>query len=281
VECFRFDCGVVEPVRLGKWVGELGRVVIRVGGLGVLVVFRRLRIPKTAEVLVTTLDDVHRFDNARQVSAYIGLVPRQYQSGETDRNGRITKRGWRLLRTILLECAWCALRYNDWARESDAEIAEQTNLLPDAVAWYERIYFNVRDRLNARIWILKTIRCRGGRESMECGDSLSRIERFQFYKLMGYFGGPVVLDVAIGALSDRLVEKQYEITGWLDDAMRSRIKQLAILSVRRLDGRDAIGVFRAHADLMNRNLDRDDPSQMIEKNIEAFLEHLPWDVADR
>ncbi len=65
---------------------------------------------KTAEVLVTALDDVHRFDNARQVSAYIGLVPRQYQSGETDRFGRITKRGSRLLRAKLLECAWVSLQ---------------------------------------------------------------------------------------------------------------------------------------------------------------------------
>ena len=72
---------------------------------------------KTAEVIVTALDDVDRFDNARQVSAYIGLVPRQYQSGETDRNGRITKRGSRLLRTMLLECAWVSLRYNPWARD--------------------------------------------------------------------------------------------------------------------------------------------------------------------
>ena len=71
---------------------------------------------RTAEAIVTTLDDVDRFDNARQVSSYIGLVPRQYQSGETDRNGRITKRGSRLLRTLLLECAWISVRYNDWSR---------------------------------------------------------------------------------------------------------------------------------------------------------------------
>lgn len=71
---------------------------------------------KTAEVLVTALDDPQRFQNARQVSAYIGLVPRQYQSGETDRHGRITKRGSRLVRTMLLECAWVSLRYNAWAR---------------------------------------------------------------------------------------------------------------------------------------------------------------------
>jgi hypothetical protein len=65
---------------------------------------------------VACIDDPHRFENGRQVSAYFGLVPRQYQSGETDRNGRITKRGNPLARTILVECAWVSLRYNPWAK---------------------------------------------------------------------------------------------------------------------------------------------------------------------
>ena len=72
--------------------------------------------PRTAEILVACIDDPHRFDNGRQVSAYFGLIPRQYQSGETDRNGRITKRGNPLARTILVECAWASLRYNPWAK---------------------------------------------------------------------------------------------------------------------------------------------------------------------
>ena len=70
----------------------------------------------TAEAIVCAIDDAKRFKSARQVSAYAGLVPKQYQSGETDRRGRITKRGPRMLRTLLLECAWCSLRYNQWAR---------------------------------------------------------------------------------------------------------------------------------------------------------------------
>ena len=74
--------------------------------------------PRTAEILVACLDDPRRFANGRQVSAYFGLVPRQYQSGETDRNGRITKRGNPLARTILVECAWVSLRYNPWARKT-------------------------------------------------------------------------------------------------------------------------------------------------------------------
>jgi len=44
------------------------------------------------------------FEKNRQVAAYFGLVSRQYQSGETDPNGRITKRGNPLARTILVEC---------------------------------------------------------------------------------------------------------------------------------------------------------------------------------
>jgi transposase len=39
-----------------------------------------------------------------------------FQSGETDRRGRITRRGPALLRKLLVECAWVMLRYNGWAR---------------------------------------------------------------------------------------------------------------------------------------------------------------------
>jgi transposase len=70
----------------------------------------------TAEVVAAYLNDASRFKTGKQVSAYGGLVPRQHQSGEMDRRGRITKRGPALLRKLLVECAWCMLRYNAWAR---------------------------------------------------------------------------------------------------------------------------------------------------------------------
>ncbi len=71
---------------------------------------------RTAEVVVAYLDDPHRFQNARQVSSYAGMVPRRYQSGEMDRQGRIHKRGPRQLRSALVEAAWLMLRYNPWAK---------------------------------------------------------------------------------------------------------------------------------------------------------------------
>ncbi len=72
--------------------------------------------PRTAETVVAYLGDAGRFATGKQVSAYAGLVPRQYQSGESDRRGRITRRGPALLRKLLVECAWVMPRYNPWAR---------------------------------------------------------------------------------------------------------------------------------------------------------------------
>ncbi len=72
--------------------------------------------PRTAEAVVAFLPEPKRFKTTKQVSAYGGFVPRQYQSTDTDHRGRITKRGPKTLRKLLVECAWVMLRYNPWAR---------------------------------------------------------------------------------------------------------------------------------------------------------------------
>jgi transposase len=72
--------------------------------------------PRTAEAVVAFLPEPKRFRTTKQVSAYGGFVPRQYQSTDTDYRGRITERGPKTLRKLLVECAWCMLRYNRWAR---------------------------------------------------------------------------------------------------------------------------------------------------------------------
>ena len=67
---------------------------------------------RLAEALVAYLDRPERFGTGRQVSCYVGLTPRQFQSGQMDRSGRISKQGNSLLRSLLVEVSWLALRYN-------------------------------------------------------------------------------------------------------------------------------------------------------------------------
>jgi transposase len=59
-----------------------------------------------AATLVAELGDITRFDNPRQLMAYLGLVPSEHSSGTTRRQGAITKAGNGAARRMLIEAAW-------------------------------------------------------------------------------------------------------------------------------------------------------------------------------
>lgn len=61
--------------------------------------------PLTALCFVLTIEDPGRFPHTRDVGAYLGLVPRRDQSGQTDKQLPITKRGNVQLRCLLVNCA--------------------------------------------------------------------------------------------------------------------------------------------------------------------------------
>ena len=66
--------------------------------------------PVTATAFVATVDDVTRFRHAHQVEAYLGLIPCEWSSSETQRRGHITKAGNGRMRWLLVQAAWCILR---------------------------------------------------------------------------------------------------------------------------------------------------------------------------
>jgi transposase len=59
----------------------------------------------TALAFTAAVDDPQRFRRSRDIGAYLGLVPRRYQSGEIDYTGSISKCGDRRIRTLLYEAA--------------------------------------------------------------------------------------------------------------------------------------------------------------------------------
>lgn len=72
--------------------------------------------PRLSETVVAILDDPHRFKNGRQVGCYAGLTPRRWQSGQSDRQGHISKAGPKRLRALLVEIAWMGVRRGTWMR---------------------------------------------------------------------------------------------------------------------------------------------------------------------
>jgi transposase len=67
--------------------------------------------PALATALVATVADPRAFRSGRNFSAWIGLVPKQHSSGGKDRLGRISKRGDRYLRFLVVAGALAVIRY--------------------------------------------------------------------------------------------------------------------------------------------------------------------------
>ena len=74
--------------------------------------------PRLAEAIAAFVDEPGRFRNGKQVGCYVGLTPRQFQSGQMDRQGRISGQGNKLLRSLLVEVCWLGLRHNEWMRQT-------------------------------------------------------------------------------------------------------------------------------------------------------------------
>jgi len=60
----------------------------------------------SAIILLAEIVDFQRFPRPRQLMAYLGLVPSEHSSGETQRRGALTKAGNSHARRVLVEAAW-------------------------------------------------------------------------------------------------------------------------------------------------------------------------------
>lgn len=88
----------VELAQLAKHSSSAQRL-LTIPGVGVI----------TATAMLGSVPDIHAFHRARQFSAWLGLTPREYSSGQTRRLGGISKRGDRYLRMLLTHGARSAL----------------------------------------------------------------------------------------------------------------------------------------------------------------------------
>jgi transposase len=72
--------------------------------------------PLSGSILLSVIGDIHDFADEGKLAAYFGIVPRVSNSNETERSGRITKRGSKLGRTTLVQCALIAQRYSPYLK---------------------------------------------------------------------------------------------------------------------------------------------------------------------
>ena len=75
--------------------------------------------PVISTGLVAAIGSGEAFERGRDFGAWLGLVPRQYSTGGRSVLGRISKRGSKYLRTLLIQAAKVLLmRPHKWSRYS-------------------------------------------------------------------------------------------------------------------------------------------------------------------
>lgn len=95
----------------------------------------------TASQFLARIGDWRLMGNARQLSSFLGLVPREHSTGETVWRGPITCAGDGRVRNKLIQCAWAAIR-------KDPELKE----------FYQRIYHRNLPSVAARKAIVAVAR---------------------------------------------------------------------------------------------------------------------------
>ena len=97
-----------RQIKLWHRESEQSRKIEEIAGIG----------PITASAFVATVGDAKSFKNARQVPAWLGMVPRHEGTGGNVRLGKISKRGDVYLRTLLIHGARAVIR--QFERKPDA-----------------------------------------------------------------------------------------------------------------------------------------------------------------
>jgi len=83
--------------------------------------------PVTALAMVLTLGPAERFESAKQVGSYFGLIPSEASSGGTQRLGKISKQGNSFLRFLLVEAGQTAARYDPQLKRFYKRLAMRKN----------------------------------------------------------------------------------------------------------------------------------------------------------
>jgi transposase len=107
----------------------------------------------SAGILLSVIGDVNDFGDPGKLAAYFGIVPRVSNSNETERTGRITKRGSKLGRTTLVQCGLIAIRYSAYLRSHYERVKARRGtgkaIIALARKFLNTIYYTLRDGL---IW---------------------------------------------------------------------------------------------------------------------------------
>jgi len=104
--------------------------------------------PIVAQTLANELGDMKQFKSERALFSYTGLTPREYSSGEHRRLGHISQQGKPILRKMLVQAAWVAIKQDEGLKEIYERISKKAGAKRAIVAVGRRLIGRIRACIN-------------------------------------------------------------------------------------------------------------------------------------
>lgn len=192
------------------------------------------------------------------------------------------------------------------AQQTHEEIAHALGTVPETVEWYEKLFFNVSDRLEHRDWITKHVllpailRQHAGLAPSDADDDdddddvvigsstvpVARPFLDASLKLFAYFGGKHVVDIMItGFQSGKQLAAPEDMAGWFDSqwkmALRRRSHQASLMF--EINKYNVMELFAIHTRIMEIEKSEESQDQQrstIERHVKALIDEIPWAVGD-
>lgn len=182
------------------------------------------------------------------------------------------------------------------ASQTYQEIADLLGTLPTTIEWYEKLFFNVVDRLHQRDWIttailIPTIRENFGEDKFILQQNTGKVVRIAAevskpfldasLKFFAFFGGRYLVDLMLtGFEPGKPVKSMEELSGWIDRNWKTSVRRRSVMSIPqvKINAYNVMELFDTHTKIMaiEAATDTEETKTAMEANLKAMLDELPF-----
>jgi hypothetical protein len=162
-------------------------------------------------------------------------------------------------------------------------VARRMMTIPSAVFWYEKMFFNVEDRLEADDYIVKMVIGKPEDRILSSRDGvISDMQEQINYKLFGYFGGTLLLDVMFSGFLKRRPkpERVDQVDDWQNQSWTTMIGRKALSAARhfQVNKYNVMQLFELQARIIEAAKSAGGSITEFERNVAAVLNEIPWEL---
>jgi hypothetical protein len=184
------------------------------------------------------------------------------------------------------------------------EISEEMRLSEETIDWYEKLFFNVKDKLKNHDWIIRNVLVpatmrnfgsigSGRKKKRDTEESpwTDPVYAVPFYdatiKMFAYFGGPLALDIALsGFRRGYRLDSRDNSNKYLDDCFRTAIKKRSAQAAQvfEVNKWNVMELFQVNTQIIALEQQAENEQQIragVETHVQRMMENLKLTVGDK